>query len=278
MLVFIDESGHPRPNDPTERPTILAACIQEEKLGQLSRATFALHRSLLSQLSLNKKEREGKASELMNRRALTKNAAKREYAEAFFDRLRDFPFTIFAVVTERPTRQPYEGPDLLQTHHRWLLERVNAYMEREHPDDLALLVYDNLDPGSAANFASSLDNFFERGGGKALTRIVPSALFSDSEFTPGIQVADRSAYVIRLNEENLLYQQPVVSDPYLSTMKRYAGVIKNKTRNYELPEVEEGFTSYGITTMSADKLTYDAPARSARPQPAGRRGVSGPGS
>lgn len=103
MLVFIDESGHPRPNDPTKRPTILAACIEEAKLGQLSRATFALQRSLLSQMRLNRKEREGKASELMNRRALTKNAAKREYAEAFFDRLRDFPLTVFAVVAERPT-------------------------------------------------------------------------------------------------------------------------------------------------------------------------------
>ncbi len=53
MLVFIDESGHPRPSDPTECPTILAACIQEEKLGSLSRATFALQRSLLSQMALN---------------------------------------------------------------------------------------------------------------------------------------------------------------------------------------------------------------------------------
>lgn len=132
-------------------------------------------------------------------------------------------------------------------------------MEREHPDDLALLVYDNLDPGSAANFAASLDNFFERGGGKSLTHIVPSALFSDSEFTPGIQVADRSAYAVRINEEKVLFQQAVVSDPYLSTMKRYAALIRNKTRNYELPEKEAGFTSYGISTISAEKLNYDGP-------------------
>lgn len=259
MLVFIDESGHPRPNDSTECPTILAACIKEDKLGQLSRATFSLQRSLLSQMSLNRKEREGKASELMNRRALTKNAAKREYAESFFDRLRDFPLTIFAVVCERPTRAPYEGPDVLQAHQRYLLERVNTFMEREHPDDLALLIYDNIDPGSARNFASSLDAYMERGAGHRLKYVLPSALFSDSEFTPGIQVADRFAYVVRINEEKKLYQQQVISDPYMSTIKRYAAIVRAKTKNYELPDIEDGFTSWGISTMSADKLTYDGP-------------------
>lgn len=271
MLVFIDESGHPRPTDPTERPTILAVCIEETKLGQLSRATFSLQRSLLSQMSLNRKEREGKASELMNRRALTKNAAKREYAEAFFDRLRDFPLTTFAMVCERPTQTPYEGPEVLQAHQRYLLDRVDLFMEREHPDDLALLIYDNIDPGSARNFAASLDNYMERGGGQKLKRIVPSALFSDSEFTPGIQVADRFAYVVRINEEKALYQQQVVSDPYMSTIKRYAALVRTKTKNYELPEVDEGFMSYGISTMSADKFTYEAPPQ--RSPRGGRRGV-----
>jgi len=265
VLVFIDESGHPRPNDPTKRPTILAACIEENKLGQLSRTTYALQRSLLSQMRLNRKEREGKASELMTRRALTKNAAKREFAEAFFDRLRDFPLTVFAVVAERPAKQPYEGADVLQAHHRFLLERINLFMERDHPDDLALLIYDNLDPGNAAKFAASLDTFMSRGGGKNFRYVVPSALFADSEFAPGIQVADRFAYVVRLNEEEELYQQQVISDPYLSTIKRYAAIVRSKTRNYELPDVEPGFLSYGISTIGADKFIYEAPvARSVR--------------
>ncbi len=186
--------------------------------------------------------------------------AKREFSEAFFDRLRDFPLTTFAVVTDRPTRTPYDGTDSLQTHHRYLLERVNLFMERDFPDDLALLVYDNLDPGTAANFAASLDAFMERGGGKSLTHIVPSALFSDSEFTPGVQVADRFAYAVRINEEEKLHQQSVISDPYLSTIKRYASIIRTKTRNYELPEVAEGFVSYGISTIGADKLLYEPPA------------------
>lgn len=93
-------------------------------------------------------------------------------------------------------------------------------MEREHPDDLALLIYDSLDPGNAGKFAASLDTYMERGGGRNLKRVVPSALFCDSEFTPGIQVADRFAYVVRINEEKELYKQQVIGDPYLSTIKR----------------------------------------------------------
>ena len=274
MLVFIDESGHPRPSDATTRPTILAVCIEEAVLGQLSRAMFALQRSLLSQMKLNKKEREGKASELLNRRALTKNAAKREFAEAFFDRLRDFPLTVFAVVAERPEKEPYEGPDNLQAHHRFLLDRIELFMEREHPNDLALLVYDDLDPGNATKFAQSLDGFMERGPGKGMKHIVPSALFANSEFAPGIQIADRFAYVVRINEEELLYQSPVHADPYFSTIKRFASIVRQKTKNYELPEVEPGFMSYGISTISADKFQYGAPDRAGRAQPVKTNGAS----
>jgi hypothetical protein len=134
-------------------------------------------------------------------------------------------------------------------------------MERDHPDDLALLVYDNLDPGSAAKFAASLDSYFERGVGKGLKYIVPSALFVDSEFAPGIQVADRFAYVVRMNEEKKLFQQQVISDPYLSTIKRYATLVRSKTKNYELADVHDGFQCFGISTVGADKLSYEGPSK-----------------
>jgi hypothetical protein len=87
-----------------------------------------------------------------------------------------------------------------------------------------------------------------------LARIVRSAC-------PGIQVADQFAYVVRINEDKALYQQQVVSDPYLSTIKRYAALVRSKTKNYELADVEDGFQSYGITTISADKFPYEAPSR-----------------
>lgn len=181
--------------------------------------------------------------------------------EAFFDRLRDFPMAVFAIIAERPTERPYEGVDRLQNHHRFLLDRVEMFMERDHPDELALLVYDNLDPGNAAKFAACLDSYFERGPGKGLKHIVPSALFVDSEFAPGIQVADRFAYAVRMNEEHKLYQQSVIADPYLSTIKRYASLVRSKTRDYELPEVHDGFQSYGISTIGADKLIYETPSK-----------------
>ncbi len=94
-------------------------------LGQLARIIFSLKRSLLSQMPLNKKEREGKGAELLNRYALTRNAAKREFAEAFFDRLRDYPLTVFAVVAERPEQAPYEG-----TRGRTASKRIRYLLDR----------------------------------------------------------------------------------------------------------------------------------------------------
>ena len=80
VLVFIDESGHPRPKDPTLKPVLLAACIKESDAGHLFRSLFALQRTTLEGIVLNREEEEGKAKEFMNRYAITKHVAKRAYA------------------------------------------------------------------------------------------------------------------------------------------------------------------------------------------------------
>src|SRR5688500_7511675 len=76
MLVYIDESGHPRPNDSTKNPVIAAVCIKEPDSGRLSRAMCSLRRRLLAPLTLNKGEEEGKAVHFLSRRALTYSPVK----------------------------------------------------------------------------------------------------------------------------------------------------------------------------------------------------------
>ena len=102
MLVFIDESGQPRPGDPSTRPVILAVCIRERDYGRLTQALFTLRRTLLSKLSLSRDEQEGKAVEFLTRYALMKVVAKREYIESLFEMLRDFDLKVFGIVMERP--------------------------------------------------------------------------------------------------------------------------------------------------------------------------------
>jgi len=259
VLVFIDESGHPRPGDPTTKPVLLAACIRETDAGHLFRSLFALQRTTLEGMGpLTKAEEEGKASVFMNRHAITNHVQKRAYAEGFFDMVNDAEVTVFAMVMERPDKPPYEGPELLQCHHRWLFDRIERFMAEEHPSHMALPIYDALDPGSTRIFAASFNSFMSKSNaGRAMQHIVPSPLFVDSALTPGIQIADRFAYVLRLHEENQLQRQGIIGDAYLATIKRYARIVWSKTREYDRGD---GFIIHGISRIAAAKFDYELPA------------------
>jgi hypothetical protein len=259
VLVFIDESGHPRPRDSVERPVILAVCIKESDTARLGRAIFGMERNLLGKMSLDKAEQEGKATTFLNRRALTRHAAKREFAESFFELLRDFDLAVFAVVMERPDTDPYSGAGLLQAQYRWLLERIDRYMEDEHPKHMALPIFDALDPKQTRTFSDCFGAFMARSqAGRAMQHVVPMPLFVDSALTPGIQIADRFAYVIRLYYEHSLSQTHGLSDPYFRTVQRYAQIVRSKTRDYEH---EDGYTHFGIATMDKAKFDYKLPER-----------------
>ncbi|MGH2453528.1 MAG: DUF3800 domain-containing protein, partial [bacterium] len=240
--------------------------LKESEAGRLMRVIFAMKRNLLAGLPLTPAEREGKAAALLDRRSITRVAPKREYAEQLFEMLRDFPLTIFGIVMERPAHVLYSAPGFLQTQYRWLLERIERFMERDHPDDFAIPIFDGQDPSSNHIFSDSFTGYMVRTeGGRALKQIVPSPLFVDSSLTPGIQVADVCAYVTRLNHEENLYQREIVGDPYLSAIKRYAAVVRQKTINFER---DDGLNIYGIGTMDPRKFVYVGPhAEAGQPEP-----------
>ena len=218
---------------------------------------FAIKKSLLGKITLTKDEAEGKAVHFPNRRAVLNSVAKREYVETVFDRLRDYDLATFAIVMERPAKPPYSAPNVLQVQHQRLLLRIDKFMEKEHPNHFAIPVFDGQDPTNNQRFSDCFTSFMARHQtGKAMTHVVPSPLFVDSYLTPGIQIADLFAYVIRLDFENGLSQNNLVSDPYFSTIKRYAKVVRQKTLNFER---EDGGPLHGISTMDATKFIYEAP-------------------
>jgi Protein of unknown function (DUF3800) len=258
MLVFIDESGHPRPTDDATRPVILAVCIKESDVGRLTRAMFTVKRNLLGSLQLSREENEGKAIKFLSRRAITQISVKREYVDAMFDHLRDVDLAVFGIVMERPDRDPYAGPDFLQTHFRWLLERIDRFMENEHPSYMAIPIFDGQDPRTNQIFADCFTGFMAKStSGRAMAHVVPTPLFVDSSLTPGIQISDWFAYVIRLYYEQGLDRTSGVTDGYLSAIKRYASIVRSKTIDYPRGD---GFTDFGISTMDAGKFVFERPA------------------
>lgn len=258
MFVYIDESGHPHPNDPHLRPVDVGVCLKREDVRQI---TGALHRfsedfraSTGSTTRLRSAEREGKAVAFLSRKALLGWPAKRVYADAVMDLIRNLDVTIFAMVMERPDRPIYRGEDHLQTQHRWILERVDALIEMKETGRMATLIFDGRDRAENVRLDKCFSNFLYRSAeGRAMTRIVPGVLFVDSEITPGIKLADFCAYILRVYYECGLDRQDPRGDPYLTTIKRYAEIIRQQTFDRE---DEGGGKSWGIRTMGKEHFFY----------------------
>ena len=46
MLVFVDESGHPKPKDSTKNPVLLGVCFNEQQIKSLTNSIYKLKDSL----------------------------------------------------------------------------------------------------------------------------------------------------------------------------------------------------------------------------------------
>ncbi|HEX7051989.1 MAG TPA: DUF3800 domain-containing protein [Longimicrobiales bacterium] len=271
MFVYIDESGHPHPKDPCERPVYVAVCVPALRVRSLMAALYRAMKDLEVAMDreLSDKEREGKATALLNRRNLLGFPAKREYVETVMDHVRSSEMAIFAMVMERPTKKPYDGDDLLQTPDQWLLERIDWLIEERYEGTLATLVFDGRSRLQNKRLDACFSGFLFRSRvGRGMTSIVPNVLFVDSELTPGIKIADMCAYILRVDYEQGLDRGIRSGDPYLSAIARYAQIIRGKTVDFDV----DGQTHWGIRTMGEEHFIYDPPDHIREAVPAEARG------
>ena len=244
IFSFIDESGHPHPNDSAQRPVLASVCVDARYLRDLNTRLFRLKSDLLGKGQF---DIEAKASQILNERTFRRIPEKREFVEALFDMCRNFPMTVFAIVMDKPDRPPPTERDFLPIQFRQILYRVNRLVELEYPDDLAAVMFD----GDGSQFNGLTERFsnwlFRTYTGQAAKYLADSPFFVDSRFTPGIQIADMVAGVIRIYQENALYQRAPRGDPFLSAVARYYRILEQKSVNLPHPFQEEPW--YGIYFM-----------------------------
>ena len=179
MLAFIDESGHPHPNDAATRPVVVAVCFRRADSRAISAQIHSLKRRVLAREDL-----ELKGVKLVTRGTFQRRPEKRELAECFFDLCRDLPLTIFAIVMERPTRAGPGHPTFLPNQFRYLLQRVDLLLEQ--PPDMATILIDG-DGSQYGGLPRRFESFLHRSTeGRALSRITDAPFFVDSKITPGI--------------------------------------------------------------------------------------------
>jgi len=246
LFAFIDENGHPHPNDSATRPVLAAVCLEVEYLRRLNTDIYRLKRNLLGK---DQFELEAKANKLINRGTFRRRPEKWEFVESFFEMCRNFPMTIFSVVMERPNSSPSTDRNFLPMPFRYILYRINKLTELESPGELAAVMFDG--DGSQYNRISErFSNWlFRSDGGRSCVHLADNPFFVDSRLTPGIQVADMVAGVIRIYQENELNRHIPQGDPFLSAIARYYRIIEQKTRDLPSPSGSPE-PWYGIYFMS----------------------------
>ncbi len=254
MLAFIDESGSIHPNDSNPVSVLLAVCMAEQTHRGISRQLYSRSKAIFGTETL----RELKGTELLNRRTLTRIAEKKELVESVFEMIQNLDITIFAIVIPRPNR-PLDLPKgYLPKPHRFLFQRINALAESMNQE--AVLVYDGNGMNILGmNMASCVSNYIFRVAepNNILRRIVDTPLFVDSKVTPGIQITDLAASVVRQYEQNTLLINAPKSDFYLAAISRYYRIIKTKTVDNLLSDNHQPL--HGFYRMSETQLYQQTP-------------------
>ena len=244
LFAFMDESGHPHPNDQSTRPVLVTACLDAEYLRTVNTEVFKLKRRILQRDSF---DFEMKAKKLITPSTFRNRPEKREFVESFFELLRNLDLVIFAEIMERPSQPPSMPQDFLPMQFRHQLYRVNRHLELHKPNDLAAIMFDG-DGSQFGGLAIRFSNWLYRSdGGRSLSRLAESPFFVDSKVTPGIQIADMVASVIRQFEERELYHGIPTGDSFSSAIARYYKIVREKTIDLEAPRGD--FTWYGFNRM-----------------------------
>lgn len=225
MLIFIDESGHPHPNDPTTRPVVAAICISDQNSRSVSARLHALKRDNLGQERM-----ELKAVNLLNRRTFRRKPDYVQFLDEFFSALLNLPITIFAMVMEGPFTVRSPGELFLPIRFRFLVQRVELLAEEQ--DEMATLMFD----GSASLFGGigwQFNSYLYRADeGRACVHITDAPSFVDSQTSAGIQIADLVASVIRqYTEAGLHWSTPPSGDQYLFAIRRWYRIIEQKAKD-----------------------------------------------
>ncbi|MCM1156432.1 MAG: hypothetical protein NC314_05770 [Roseburia sp.] len=97
MLVFIDESGYPRPSDSTRNPILLGVCIHENDIKPITNQIYKLKDSIYG------KQDEIKSTKLIREATITKNRTNNKaYVEGMVNIISAYNAAIFSIIMNKP--------------------------------------------------------------------------------------------------------------------------------------------------------------------------------
>lgn len=127
MLVFIDESGYPRPTDSTQNPILLGVCIHENDIKPITNQIYKLKDSIYG------KQDEIKSTKLIRDATISKNRTKnKSYVEGMVDIISSYDAAIFAVIMDKPQQEIIVPDQHLPKQYYLLLKKIEFYCKHHH--------------------------------------------------------------------------------------------------------------------------------------------------
>lgn len=241
MLAFIDESGYPRPTDATRNPILLAVCIHENDIKQITNQIYKL------KYSIHGKQDEIKSTKLIREATITKNRTNNKaFVEGMVDIISSYNIAIFAIIMER-----LDEPIIVPEHHipkqyYLLLKKIEFYC-RHHHYGQALLIFDEVHEDADRKIAEAVTNFlFKTKFGRTFHHILQMPLFVSSAVTPAIQFTDIFAGIVRHYYENELHKITPTTEFQKWIHMLFSKLIQ-QTENNPVPNSK--YMEYGFQTM-----------------------------
>lgn len=207
MLVFIDESGYPRPTDDNEFSVVMAVCIYEKDIREINSNIYKLKNQIYG------KQDEIKSTNIIRKQTIEKNRTlNKEYAERFVNIVTAHNIVTFCIIMKRPTEMPSVDEGILPKQYHLLLKKVEYLCERRNIEK-SIFVFDETNEGEDLKIANSFNGFlFKSQLGKTFDRILETPFFVSSKITPAIQIADIFADIVRQYYSNGLNERQPVTE------------------------------------------------------------------
>ena len=121
--------------------------------------------------------------------------AKIAFAENVLELCSRYYVRVFASIVPRSAPRP--TGNFLRKDYAYLFERFFYYLEEISPNDLGLVIFDELERSRCHLLVDQMGLYFRRTikGRLRAARIIPEPFFVHSELTKAIQVADLVAYI-----------------------------------------------------------------------------------
>ncbi len=225
MLVFIDESGYPRPSDDNEFSVLMAVCIYEKDIRSIDKDIYQLKNKIYS------KQDEIKSTNLIRRQTIEKNRTNnKEYTDRFVDIATNYNITTFSIIMKRPIEPPVTDEGILPKQYHLLMKKIEYFCERRNIEK-AIFVFDETNEREDLATAESFSSFlFKSKLGKTFDRILEIPLFVSSKITTAIQISDIFAGIVRQYYTSGLNNKEPDSE-YEKWLKKLYEKISEKTEN-----------------------------------------------